>query len=222
MLSEPAAIELEGINVMFGPHHALIDATLRLGARGRHGLAGPNGSGKTTLLKILAGLLIPASGTVRYGGVNLLDDERVLAERVAYVTQEFSLYAELTINENLEFVADLYALADPKRVVMQAQEMFGLMSHGRARADVVSTGVRQRLMLAAAFMRNPTLLLLDEPTAALDEQSRDSLWHSIDAAQQAGTTIVLTTHVERDLKRCDTMTQLLAGRIVEHRAGLRA
>ena len=222
MMSESVAISLEDINVWFGANHALIDVKLTLAARGRHGLAGPNGSGKTTLLKLLAGLLIPATGTARYGEVDLLANDGAFAERLAYVTQEFSLYEELSINENLAFVADLYSLPHPDRASIDAQEVFGLIAHAQARAGAVSVGLRQRLMLAAAFMRNPTMLLLDEPTAALDEQSRDELWRRVDAAQQAGTTIVLTTHAERDLERCDSMTQLLGGRVIEHRVRPRA
>ncbi|HEY0803130.1 MAG TPA: ABC transporter ATP-binding protein [Steroidobacteraceae bacterium] len=222
MMSESGAITLEGINVLFGAHRALIDVNLTLAARGRHALAGPNGSGKTTLLKLLAGLLIPATGTARYADVDLLADDGSFVERLAYVTQEFSLYAELSIDENLAFVADLYALPHPDRASAHAQKMFGLTSHTRRRTGAVSAGLRQRLMLAAAFMRNPTLMLLDEPTAALDEQSRDELWHRIDAAQQAGTTIVFSTHSERDLERCDSATRLLGGRVIEHRSTPRA
>jgi ABC-2 type transport system ATP-binding protein len=218
MMSESAAITLGGINVFLGAHHALIDVNLKLAARGRHALTGPNGSGKTTLLKLLAGLLIPATGTARYADMDLLADDGAFVQRLAYVTQEFSLYAELSIHENLAFVAELYALPHSARASAHAQEVFGLTSYARRRAGEVSAGLRQRLMLAAAFMRNPTLMLLDEPTAALDDQSRDELWHRIDAAQQAGTTIVLSTHAERDLKRCDSSTRLLAGRVIEHRA----
>jgi ABC-2 type transport system ATP-binding protein len=222
MMSESATIALDGINVFLGAHHALIDVNLKLAARGRHGLAGPNGSGKTTLLKLLAGLLLPATGTARYADVDLLADDDAFAERLAYVTQEFSLYAELNVDENLAFVAELYALPDPTRASAHAQELFGLRSHARRRAGEISAGLRQRLMLAAAFMRNPTLMLLDEPTAALDDQSRDELWRHIDAAQRCGTTIVLSTHSERDLQQCDSATQLRAGRVIEHRATRRS
>jgi ABC-2 type transport system ATP-binding protein len=218
MMRESATITLDGINVFLGAHHALIDVNLKLAARGRHALAGPNGSGKTTLLKLLAGLLIPATGTARYAEVDLLADDNAFVEHLAYVTQEFSLYAELSVDENLAFVAELYALPHPDRASAQAQELFGLRSHARRRAGEVSAGLRQRLMLAAAFMRNPTLMLLDEPTAALDDQSRDELWHRIDTAQRSGTTIVLSTHSERDLEQCDSATRLLAGRVIEHRA----
>ena len=222
MMSESATITLDGINVFLGAHHALIDVNLTFAARGRHGLAGPNGSGKTTLLKLLAGLLMPATGTARYADVDLLADDDAFVERLAYVTQEFSLYAELNVDENLAFVAELYSLPDPARASAHAQELFGLRSHARRRAGEISAGLRQRLMLAAAFMRNPTLMLLDEPTAALDDQSRDELWRHIDAAQRSGTTIVLSTHSERDLEQCDSATQLRAGRVIEHRATRRS
>ena len=218
MMSESATITLDGINVFLDAHHALIDVNLKLAARGRHGLAGPNGSGKTTLLKLLAGLLMPVTGTARYADVDLLAHDSEFVERLAYVTQEFSLYAELNVDANLAFVAELYALPHPDHASAHAQELFGLTPYARRRAGEVSAGLRQRLMLAAAFMRNPTLMLLDEPTAALDDRSRDELWHRIDAAQRSGTTIVLSTHSERDLEQCDSATRLLAGQIIEHRA----
>lgn len=185
-----------------------------LPARRRHGLAGPNGSGKTTLLRLMAGLLAPTAGTVNCLGFESPARHDAFKERVAYLTQEFSLYEELTVEENLSFVADLYSLPEPVHASRRAQAVFDLAAYGRVRAGAVSVGVRQRLMLAAAFMRGADLLLLDEPTAALDEESSNVLWRHIDAVNDAGTTIVLTTHREQDLARCDSVTRLVAGRIV--------
>jgi len=161
----------------------------------------------------MAGLLAPTAGTVNCLGFDTPFGHGAFKERVAYVTQEFSLYEELTVQENLSFVADLYSLPEPMPAVRQVQTVFDLAACSRQRAGAVSVGVRQRLMLAAAFMRHPQLLLLDEPTAALDEASSEVLWGHIDAAQSAGTTIVLTTHRERDLARCDSVTQLVGGRL---------
>jgi ABC-2 type transport system ATP-binding protein len=179
-------------------------------------LAGPNGSGKTTLLRLMAGLLVPSTGAVNCLGLESPSRHDAFKERIAYVTQEFSLYEELTIEENLAFVADLYSLREPMAAMRRAQTVFDLAACRQQRAGAVSVGIRQRLMLAAAFMRNPELLLLDEPTASLDDESSNVLWQHIDAARQAGTTTVLTTHREQDLARCDSVTKLVAGRIVSH------
>ncbi|HEX3396730.1 MAG TPA: ABC transporter ATP-binding protein [Steroidobacteraceae bacterium] len=202
------------VSYSFGRRLALTGIDLALPAGRRHGLAGPNGSGKTTLLRLMAGLLAPTAGTVNCLGFESPSGHGAFKEHVAYVTQEFSLYEELTVEENLSFVADLYSLPEPIPASRRAQTVFDLTAYSRQRAGAVSVGVRQRLMLAAAFMRDPQLLLLDEPTAALDEESSDVLWRHIDAAQSTGATIVLTTHRERDLARCDSVTQLVAGRIV--------
>ena len=207
-------ISLAGVGYSFGRRPALTGIDLMLPARRRHGLAGPNGSGKTTLLRLMAGLLAPTAGTVNCLGFESPARHDAFKERVAYVTQEFSLYEELTVEENLSFVADLYSLPEPVHASRRAQAVFDLAAYGRVRAGAVSVGVRQRLMLAAAFMRGADLLLLDEPTAALDEESSNVLWRHIDAVNDAGTTIVLTTHREQDLARCDSVTRLVAGRIV--------
>ena len=215
-------IALAGVSYSFGRRPALTGIDLTLPAGRRHGLAGPNGSGKTTLLRLMAGLLAPTAGSINCLGFDTPSAHLAFKERVAYVTQEFSLYEELTVEENLSFVADLYSLPEPVPALRRAQTVFDLSAYSRQRAGTVSVGVRQRLMLAAAFMRHPDLLLLDEPTAALDEASSDGLWRHIDAARSAGTTIVLTTHRERDLARCDSVTQLVAGRIVGFHATSRS
>ena len=207
-------ISLAGVGYSFGRRLALTGIDLMLPARRCHGLAGPNGSGKTTLLRLMAGLLAPTAGTVNCLGFESPARHDAFKERVAYVTQEFSLYEELTVEENLSFVADLYSLPEPVHASRRAQDVFDLAAYGRVRAGAVSVGVRQRLMLAAAFMRGADLFLLDEPTAALDEESSNVLWRHIDAVNDAGTTIVLTTHREQDLARCDSVTRLVAGRIV--------
>jgi ABC-2 type transport system ATP-binding protein len=217
-MKDPMAVTLSGVTCSFGRRRALIDIDLALTANHCHGLVGPNGSGKSTLLRLLAGLLIPDSGAVNYPGLQADSHRAAIKQHVAYVAQEFALYRELTIEENLAFVADLYSVSEPTQVLSQAQTAFDLCAHRRHRAAASSGGVRQRLMLAAAFMRSPKLLLLDEPTAALDDASRDVLWRHIGAVQRAGTTILLTTHSDRDLARCDSVTTLVAGRIVNHSA----
>jgi ABC-2 type transport system ATP-binding protein len=215
MITPPAAISLKGINQFFGKTHALVDVDLQLAAGHRHALVGPNGSGKTTLLRLMAGLLVPASGQATCLGFELPTKADEFKHRVAHVTQGFSLYEELTIDENLTFVADLYCVAGRTDALERTRRAFELTSNARQRAGAVSVGVRQRLMLAAAFMRNPALLLLDEPTAALDDRSRSRLWARLDAAQALGTTVVLTTHHVQDQERCCSTTTLADGRVAD-------
>ena len=211
------AISLQGIGKTFGRCRALIDIDLNLPAGQRHALVGPNGSGKTTLLRLMGGRIAPESGTVVCLGRAWRTERRSLLPDVAYVAQTFSLYGELTIEENSRFVADLHGVAWKSRAVTRALDAFGLSALRGRRADAVSVGVRQRLMLATALMRLPKLLLLDEPTAALDQASRALLLTEIDAAQIAGTTVVLTTHNAGDLESCDSVTALQGGRVLEHR-----
>ena len=218
MNTQVIAVQLIGINKSFGRSRALIEVDLSLTVAHRHALVGPNGSGKTTLLRLLAGLLPPESGTARCLGFDVRVDFQALKPQVAYVTQYFSLYDELTLEENLRFNADLYAIPRESTALDQIFDAFDLAPNRNQRAGSVSAGVRQRLMLAAALARRPKILLLDEPTAALDEQSRNMLWRHIDACQAAGTTIVLTTHNPSDVERCDTVTNLAGGRIAAHRS----
>ena len=218
MNTDVYAVQLNGINKSFGKTRALIEIDLRLAAAHRHALVGPNGSGKTTLLRLLAGLLPPESGTARCLGFDVRVDSRALKSHVAYVTQHFSMYEELTLQQNLQFNADLHAIPCESFAMDQVFDVFDLAANRNKRAGSVSMGVRQRLMLAAALTRHPKILLLDEPTAALDEQSRIMLWSHIDACQATGATIILTTHNPSDVERCDTVTDLAGGRIAAHRS----
>lgn len=209
-----AAVALQGINKSFGATRALIDIDFTLTAGRRHALVGPNGSGKTTLLRLMAGLLTPESGKVNCLGLEWQTNKRTLQREVAYVAQRFSLYDELTIEENCRFVAGLYDLARNSEAYTHAQRVFGLLPYLDRRAEAVSAGIRQRLMLAAAIMRRPKLLLLDEATAALDAASRSMLREQIAAAHAIGATVVLTTHAASDTEWCDSITELNGGRIV--------
>jgi len=165
---------------------------------------------------MLAGLIVPDSGDARSLGFNLRAQSLRLRRDVAYVTQHFSLYGELTVHENLAFVAAMRAVPAPPIAIARALDDFDLRTHARKRTQTLSGGIRQRLMLAAALMGEPAMLLLDEPTAALDSPARNALWRKLDELRNAKVTLILTTHRVEDSERCDTRTELLEGRVVSH------
>lgn len=210
------AVDLREVCKRMGPVRALDRVSLTLPRGQRHALTGPNGSGKTTLLRMLAGLIVPDSGEARSLGFNLRAESSRLRHDVAYVTQHFSLYGELTVRENLAFVAAVRAVSAPPFAIASAFDDFDLRIHARKRAQTLSDGVRQRLQLAAALMGEPAMLLLDEPTAALDSPARDALWRKLDELRNAKVTLILTTHRAEDVDHCDTRTELLDGRVVGH------
>ncbi len=209
--------ELNDVCKRYGEGTVLDHVSLQFGAGRRHALLGPNGSGKTTLLRVLAGRTTVESGETRCCGLNL----RTLATRsrpdVRYLTQHFSHYGELTVRENMEFAASMRGISDGARAVELALNDFDLLANQAQRAQTLSGGVRQRLMLAAVLLGEPQILLLDEPTAALDSDARLSFWRLLDRRRTSATTLILTTHLNEDVERCDTVTRLCAGRVQSHR-----
>lgn len=210
------AIDLRGVSKRLGTVTVLDRVTLSLEKGLRHALVGPNGSGKTTLLRMLAGLIIPDAGEAHCLGFDLRTPTPRLRHQVAYVTQHFSLYGELTVRENLAFEAALCGVPAPARAITRVLDDLNLRAFSRARAQTLSGGARQRLMLAAALLRQPALLLLDEPTASLDGASRAALWRELDARRTSAMTLILTTHLPDDAGRCDTVTQLVDGSVRSH------
>jgi len=210
------AIDLRGVSKRLGDVQVLDRVTFSLEKGLRHALVGPNGSGKTTLLRMLAGLIIPDAGEAHCLGFDLRTPTPRLRHEVAYVTQHFSLYGELTVRENLSFAAALCGLRAPAGPIARVLDDLDLHAYSRVRAQTLSGGSRQRLMLAAALLRQPALLLLDEPTASLDAPSRAALWRELDARRTSAMTLILTTHLPDDAERCDTVTQLVDGSVRSH------
>jgi ABC-type multidrug transport system ATPase subunit len=169
---------------------------------------------------MLAGLVLPDSGTAFCLGFNLRSTRSELRRELAYVTQQFSLYGELTVRENMEFVAALRAVPSTSRAIEAVLADFDLAQAADTRAQHLSGGGRQRLMLAAALVHTPKLLLLDEPTAALDAAAREAFWRQLDERRHLAPTVIVTSHLESDAAHCDTITELQAGRIVSHRKRL--
>ncbi len=180
-----------------------------------YGFLGPNGSGKSTTIRMLCGLLRPTAGSVQVLGHDATLEAEIVRRRIGYMTQRFSLYEDLSTDENLDFIAEIYGL--PRREKQQrigaARREYRLDDLRRQRAGTMSGGQRQRLALAAATLHRPELLLLDEPTSAVDPQSRREFWESLFDLVEAGTTILVSTHYMDEAERCHQLAILDRGRI---------
>lgn len=214
------AVIATGLSKSFGAHRALRDVSLQFAASGCHALLGPNASGKTTLLRIIGGVMAPDVGTVTSLGLDVVRRRAEYLPRIGYVPQRFCHYDELTVRENLRFIAQMRSVTAPGAVIDRALQDFDLAGCAESRAGSLSGGLRQRLMLAAALLHEPELLLLDEPTTALDANSRHALWRRIDALKHAGITVILTTHEAGDAAHCDSCSTLFEGEVIA--AGLPA
>lgn len=213
--SDPAiAIDVRGLTKRFGDRAVVDNVDLRVG-RGRiHGFLGPNGSGKTTTIRMLCGLLVPDAGEGTCLGFDIRRDAWAIKQRVGYMTQKFSLYEDLTIKENLEFVARLYALADRPRRVGAALDRLGLSHRRDQLAGTLSGGWKQRLALAACILHEPSLLLLDEPTAGVDPKARREFWDEIHALAADGMTVLVSTHYMDEAERCHRIAYLAYGKLL--------
>ena len=214
------AVALNGVSLALAGRPVLTDITATIASGACIALLGPNGSGKTTLLRVIARFLRPQSGSVRRFGVTLAaqrgggqDNADCTAGGVGYVAQRFCLYDELTVAENLSFQAKMRQLVAPAAAQDTALQRFRLQPLAARRASTLSGGERQRLMLAAALLHKPRLLLLDEPTVALDDAGRAELWGLLRGLVAAGTTVILTTHEKDDAVNCDAALRLREGRL---------
>ena len=211
-----AAIRARGLTRRFGHVTAVDGIDLDIPRARIYGFLGPNGSGKSTTIRMLCGLLQPTAGTVDVLGHEMPRDAEELRTRLGYMTQKFSLWDDLTVHENLEFMGQVFGLAAGRRRVRVAAvaEEFNLASLFKQRAGTLSGGQRQRLALAAATLHEPELLLLDEPTSAVDPQSRRDFWESLFELVARGVTILVSTHYMDEAERCHELAILASGRIV--------
>ena len=206
------AIEVEGLTKRFGSKTVVDDFSMAVPKGAIYGFLGPNGSGKTTTIRMMCGLLKPDSGTGQALGYDILKQPREIKSRVGYMTQKFSLYGDLTVRENLDFMARLHALPDTRSVVDAALEEYNLTPRARQMADTLSGGWKQRLALAAASLHSPGLLLLDEPTAGVDPKARRDFWDRIRKLSKAGVTVLVSTHYMDEAVQCDFIAYIAYGR----------
>jgi ABC-2 type transport system ATP-binding protein len=178
------------------------------------GFLGPNGSGKTTTIRMLCGLLRPDSGAGTCLGYDIRRESAAIKRNAGYMTQRFSFYEDLSIRENLEFVARIYAMDDRREAVDRAIERLGLVERQQQLAGTLSGGWKQRLALAACILHRPQLLLLDEPTAGVDPQARRDFWDEIHQLAAQGLTVLVSTHYMDEAERCDRIVYLAYGTVL--------
>lgn len=207
-------IDVAGLTKTFGNRTVVNNVALQVRQSEIVGFLGPNGSGKTTTIRLLCGLLRPdrASGTCLGFDLNTQSEEIKLL--TGYMTQRFSFYEDLTIQENLEFVARLYNLRPRHEVVDAALQRIGLMDRRHQLAGALSGGWKQRLALAACMLHQPKLLLLDEPTAGVDPQARREFWDAIHTLAEEGVTVLVSTHYMDEAERCHRIVYILDGEIL--------
>ncbi|WP_310504099.1 MULTISPECIES: ABC transporter ATP-binding protein [unclassified Aeromonas] len=213
-MGEPAILA-EGLTRRFGDMVAVKELALCLPRGQIHGFLGPNGCGKSTTLRMLTGLLTPSAGRVRVLGLEIPRQAEALRQRIGYMTQKFSLYDELTVWENLEFMGRIHGMAKPALTLRQQELLstYELTPLARRRAGGLSGGQKQRLALAAAVIHRPDLLLLDEPTSAVDPQNRRDFWEKLFDLSEAGTSILVTTHYMDEAERCHHLAIMEAGQV---------
>lgn len=207
-------IDVHHLTKSFGGHKVVDDLSMSV-KRGRiHGFLGPNGSGKTTTIRMLCGLLTPDSGDGTCLGFDILTESDRIRRRVGYMTQKFSLYQDLSIRENLEFVARVYGLADPRGKASAAIERLGLKGREKQLAGELSGGWKQRLALGACILPEPALLLLDEPTAGVDPKARRDFWNEIHALAANGLSVLVSTHYMDEAERCHEIAYIAYGKLL--------
>ena len=222
------AIDVVGLTKFFGAKKVVDNLSLRVERGTIYGFLGPNGSGKTTTIRMLCGLLTPDAGSGTCLGYDILTQQSEIKPRVGYMTQRFSLYTDLTIRENLEFVARIYGLVDPTGAAQDALARLGLLDRADQLAGELSGGWKQRLALGACTLPDPALLLLDEPTAGVDPKARRDFWDEIHRLAGQGLTVLVSTHYMDEAERCHKIAYIASGRLlvsgtiedIIHEAGL--
>ncbi|KJG00141.1 ABC transporter ATP-binding protein [Photobacterium angustum] len=207
------AIVTQGLTRKFGDFVAVDNLNLTVPKGAIYGFLGPNGCGKSTTLRMLTGLLTPSQGKVDVLGLSIPQQAEQLRLRMGYMTQKFSLFQDLTIYENLEFMGQMFGLSNKqlKPRIHEQLGVYGLDQRAKQRAGSLSGGQKQRLALAAATVHNPDLLLLDEPTSAVDPENRRDFWEQLFDLSDKGTTILVTTHYMDEAERCHGLAIMEAG-----------
>ena len=213
------AIDVQGLSKRFGSLQAVDNVSLQIEQGHITGFLGPNGSGKTTSLRMLCGLLTPDSGTGQVLGLDFPRESEGIKRQTGYMTQRFSLYEDLTIEENLAFIARVYSLDRVNSRVDETLDKLGLTNRRKQLAGNLSGGWKQRLALAAAVMHEPRLLLLDEPTAGVDPQARRDFWDEIHRLADGGMTVLVSTHYMDEAERCHEIAYIFNGKLIARGTG---
>jgi ABC-2 type transport system ATP-binding protein len=211
-----ALIDVRGLTKRYGERTVVDHFDMRV-PRGRiYGFLGPNGSGKTTTIRMLCGLLTPDEGEGTCLGYDIRTESRLIKRHVGYMTQKFGLYEDLSIEENLSFIARIYEVPQRDAKVAATLEKFGLASRRNQLAGALSGGWKQRLSLAACLLHEPQLLLLDEPTAGVDPKARREFWDELHELAAAGLTVLVSTHYMDEAERCHELTYISYGKLLAH------
>ena len=208
------AIDVHGLNKSFGPKHVVKDFSLQVRRGEIYGFLGPNGSGKTTSIRMLCGLLKPDSGSGTCLGYDVVRETAAIKREVGYMTQRFSLWEDLTIRENLDFVARMYGMAERRPAVAGILTELNLEKRQDQLAGTLSGGWKQRLALAACMLHRPKLLLLDEPTAGVDPQARRDFWEEIHTLAANGISVLVSTHYMDEAERCHRLAYIAYGKLL--------
>src|SRR3954447_17865741 len=210
------AIDVRGLSKSFDGREVVHELSMQVRRGTIYGFLGPNGSGKTTTIRMLCGLLTPDSGEGRCLGYDIRREADKIKRHVGYMTQRFSLYQDLSVRENLEFVARLYGVRDAKGSARDMIARLGLSGREEQLAGELSGGWKQRLALGACTLPNPQLLLLDEPTAGVDPKARRDFWNEIHALAAEGLTVLVSTHYMDEAERCHEIAYTAYGHLLAH------
>jgi len=215
-MTEDFAINVQGMTKRFGNLTAVNHIGLRVRTGEICGFLGPNGSGKTTFIRMLCGLLRPDAGSGTCLGYDVITESQVIKRQVGYMTQRFSFYEDLSIAENLDFVARMYSVANRRESVNESLDRLGLAERRTQLAGQLSGGWKQRLALAACMLHKPKLLLLDEPTAGVDPKARRDFWEQIHQLAGQGLTCLIATHYMDEAERCHRLAYIGYGKLLTH------
>jgi ABC-2 type transport system ATP-binding protein len=208
------SIDVHELNKSFGKKRVVNDVSMRVGRGEIFGFLGPNGSGKTTTIRLMCGLLTPDSGSGTCLGFDIRKQQGEIKRRVGYMTQRFSFWDDLSIRENLDFIARLYEMPRRREAVEEALVGLGLASRAKQLAGSLSGGWKQRLALAACMLHQPELLLLDEPTAGVDPKARRDFWDELHQLAARGVSVLVSTHYMDEAQRCHKLAYIAYGRLM--------
>jgi len=215
-MADEFAIDVKGMTKSFDRRTVVNKIDLQVRTGEIFGFLGPNGSGKTTFIRMLCGLLLADAGSGTCLGHDVIKESDLIKKQVGYMTQRFSFYEDLSIAENLDFVARMYGMKDRREAVQKSIERLGLVDRQNQLAGELSGGWKQRMALAACLIHKPKLLLLDEPTAGVDPKARRDFWEQIQLLAAQGLTFLVTTHYMDEAERCNRLAYISYGNLLTH------